>query len=72
MTPTAKFRWLEFHERTIGDAIRNAAAHPSAILNKNGVRVRVLQQWWEIGSPMPDGSIFTQGEWRDIPIEEQA
>jgi hypothetical protein len=29
-------------------------------------KVRVLQQWWE-----HDGHIIFDGEWRDVPLEEE-
>ena len=61
MTPTAKFRWLEIE----------GLEHPSAIAipGNDGLRVRVLQQWWAVER---EGQITPQGEWRDVPIEEQA
>jgi hypothetical protein len=57
MTPTTRFRYIE---RTV------------PINETTGKRVRILQQWWE-----PERNIIdmvagkTQGEWRDIPMEEE-
>ena len=61
MTPTTRFRYVErdSHEHNGEHFI-----HPH--------RVQVLQQWWE-----PERNIIdmvagkTQGEWRDIPLEEE-
>jgi hypothetical protein len=57
MTPTTRFRYIE---RTV------------PINETTGKRVRILQQWWQ-----PERNIIdmvagkTQGEWRDIPLEEE-
>ena len=41
-----------------------------------GERVRVLQQWWETEMVITDQSgevtrEWSEGEWRDVPIEEE-
>lgn len=74
MTPTAKFRWLIVPMTGV-----IGMEHPSAI-PYTGMRVRVLQQWWNAYVPTihyPNGvrdkdAYEVAGEWRDIPIEEQA
>jgi hypothetical protein len=63
MTPTNKLRFVE---RLV------------LINETTGKRVRILQQWWEnnmtinLGwtGDMPLGK--TNGEWRDVPVEEEA
>lgn len=60
MTPTAKFRWLKLKADEV-------VPHPSAITLFGDARV--LQQWWAIER---NGQITPTGEWRDIPVEEQA
>jgi len=65
MTPTAKQQWLDLPYET-----GIYAKHPSAIEVRDG-RVRVLQQWWEQTLSDMDGP-EVKGEWRDIPVEEQA
>lgn len=60
MTPTAKLRWLE---------LPLGAERNGAVSSWNGISVRVLQQWWAVER---NGQITPTGEWRDIPIEEQA
>ena len=34
-----------------------------------GKRVRILQQWWAIER---EGQVTPTGEWRDIPLEQEA
>ena len=60
MTPTTRFRYIERQDFT------EDLANPRTI--------RILQQWWE-----PERNIIDmvaekkmQGEWRDIPLEEEA
>lgn len=72
MTPTAKLRWLELNGTEVW-------AHPSAIYDAATNRFRVLQQWWHdeyisIVDPeaFGDSQYGYKGEWRDLPIEEQA
>jgi len=31
--------------------------------------IRILQQWWAIER---DGQVTPTGEWRDVPLEEEA
>ena len=76
MTPTAKFRWLEiWKEKDITYDMRHPSAIPVAWTKE---RVRVLQQWWEDELPtiVAHGTDYVEterkGEWRDIPVEEQA
>ena len=64
MTPTAKFRWLEMWV----EADITYDRHPSYIPTTR-TKGRVLQQWWAVER---EGQITPQGEWRDVPIEEQA
>jgi hypothetical protein len=45
-------------------------------------KVRILQQWWEVGNMVlaihvtdKDGNTLpspNRGEWRDVPLEEEA
>jgi hypothetical protein len=62
MTPTTKFRYVE----------RDSYSHNGEHFIEPH-RVRILQQWWE-----PERNIIdmvagkTQGEWRDIPLEQEA
>jgi hypothetical protein len=67
MTPTTRFRYIE--------RVVPAPEHGKDI----GKTVRILQQWWEQkgmtmnlgwGGEMPIGEI--KGEWRDIPLEQEA
>ena len=63
MTPTPKLRFVE-----------RVVQFPVELMSDitMGRRVRVLQQWWE-----PERNIIdmvagkTQGEWRDVPLEEE-
>ena len=61
MTPTAKLRFVE----------RDSYSHNGEHFIEPH-RVRILQQWWE-----PEQNIIdmlagkTQGEWRDVPLEEK-
>ena len=67
MTPTAKLRFVNGKET-------HETGHVTADGHRFlGVRyVRVLQQWWE-----PEQNIIdmvagkTQGEWRDVPLEQE-
>lgn len=69
MIPTAKFRWLKLSPD-------EEVFHPSAIILQH--QGRVLQQWWEDELPtiVAHGTDYVEterkGEWRDIPVEEQA
>ena len=56
MTPTNKLRFVE-REMELDVPLDVAVAR----------NVRVLQQWWE--PPYP-GSTW-EGEWRDVPLEEE-
>ena len=61
MTPTPKLRFVE---RDSYERNGEHFLHPH--------RVRILQQWWE-----PERNIIdmvagkTQGEWRDVPLEDE-
>ncbi len=65
MTPTNRLRFVEravpMHPfyRTVG---------PDGEMRQAVQTYRVLQQWWE---PHYPGSAM-QGEWRDVPLEEEA
>lgn len=69
MIPTMKFRWLE---------VPLGAERNSATASWNELSVSVLQQWWENELPtiVAHGTDYVEterkGEWRDIPVEEQA
>lgn len=69
MTPTAKFRWFVPSSDMTWLAVLNK--HPSAVTNAAG-QYRVLQQWWEDDNYEINGVPKHSGEWRDIPVEEQA
>ena len=77
MIPTMKFRWLELPKDWIDRQTQIRKQHPAAI-DMYGGRVRVLQQWWEDELPtiVAHGTDYVEterkGEWRDIPVEEQA
>jgi hypothetical protein len=73
MTPTPKLRFVE-----------RVVQFPVELMSDitMGRRVRVLQQWWEDrnivlavhvedkdGNPLPPPM---RGEWRDVPLEEEA
>ncbi len=58
MTPTAKLRWVT---RLGGDGVKP--------VDKDDMYVRVLQQWWIDEDTEIDGTF--EGEWRDIPLEEE-
>jgi hypothetical protein len=70
MTPTPKLRFIE--------RVVPAPEHGEGI----GKRVRILQQWWEVGNIKlaihvtdKDGNTLpspNRGEWRDIPLETEA
>ena len=66
MTPTAKFRWLKLPAACDWWDVRTK--HPSAVSAADDCMC-VLQQWWAVER---EGQITPQGEWRDVPIEEQA
>ena len=57
MTPTNKLRFVERFHQTGMDGSGVAT----------GVKVRILQQWWEWEVTYPTVS----GEWRDVPIEKE-
>ena len=63
MTPTPKLRFVERIIQFQIEPMSNTTM---------GETVRILQQWWE-----PERNIIdmvagkTQGEWRDIPLEEE-
>jgi len=58
MTPTTRFRYIE---RTM------------PINETTGKRVRILQQWWKVEN-ITDAvhNNILDGEWRDIPLEQEA
>ena len=59
MTPTNKLRFVERKDFTDDPA--------------NPVTRRVLQQWWEVeGWAHEDHIMYGGGEWRDVPLEEEA
>jgi len=61
MTPTPKLRFVE---RVV----------PASIYGEGiGKKVRVLQQWWEVEN-ITDAvhNNILDGEWRDIPLEQEA
>ena len=70
MTPTNKLRFVE--------RVVPAPEHGVGI----GKKVQILQQWWEEKNVMlavhitdKDGNTLpspTCGEWRDVPLEEEA
>ena len=59
MTPTNRLRFVERKDFTDDPA--------------NPVTRRILQQWWTAG-PLDALSVQlgTNGEWRDVPLEEEA
>jgi hypothetical protein len=73
MTPTPKLRFVE---RQI-----NICTSPDGTVS-HGTMVRILQQWWEVGNMVlaihvtdKDGNTLpspNRGEWRDVPLEEEA
>ena len=75
MSPTAKQRYLKKPVDMTHEAFY--VLHPTAVKHLDGV-VRVLQQWWENELPtiVAHGTDYVEterkGEWRDIPVEEQA
>ena len=60
MTPTPKLRFVE--------RIVPAPEHGKDI----GKTVRILQQWWEDNSTDIHWVNGNPGEWRDIPLENEA
>lgn len=67
MTPTAKIRWLKL---PMTETV--AFERPSAQQTPFGQSVIVLQQWWVSREPIDLDTEIPKGEWRDVPIEEQA
>ena len=63
MTPTTRFRYVE---RPI-----NICTSPDGTVS-HGTMVRILQQWWEDNSTDIHWVNGNPGEWRDIPLEEEA
>ena len=57
MTPTTRFRFIE---RIV------------PINETTGKRVRILQQWWEGEKWNEEFTQILSGEWRDIPLEQEA
>jgi len=57
MTPTPKLRFIE---RLV------------PITETTGTRVRILQQWWEGEKWNEEFTQILSGEWRDIPLEQEA
>jgi hypothetical protein len=63
MTPTAKLRFVE---RTVQVPFQN---YKDVTESKT---VRILQQWWEVEQNIIDRAAGrTQGEWRDVPLEDE-
>jgi hypothetical protein len=68
MTPTTRFRYIERQDFT------DDVANPQTL--------RILQQWWEdknivltVHITDKDGNTLpspNRGEWRDIPLEQEA
>jgi hypothetical protein len=68
MTPTTRFRYIERQDFT------DDVANPQTL--------RILQQWWEdknivltVHITDKDGNTLpspNRGEWRDIPVEQEA
>jgi hypothetical protein len=71
MTPTPKLRFVE----------RDSYSHNGEHFEMPH-KVRILQQWWEVGNMVlaihvtdKDGNTLpspNRGEWRDVPLEEEA
>ena len=66
MEPTNRLRFVEREEKHWLDD-RNYSVR----------RIRILQQWWAPFRTIPDGYGYRiveleGGEWRDIPLEEEA
>ena len=64
MTPTPKLRFVE---RVIQIPIE------PMINTTMGKKVRILQQWWKVEN-ITDAlhNNILDGEWRDVPLEEEA
>ena len=58
MIPTAKLRWID---RLYGVGVLPA--------DREGMYVRVLQQWWTSVEVFSD--VHEYGEWRDVPLKEE-
>ncbi len=56
MKPTPKLRFIERHKELFIDPDTNIS---------HGVKLRVLQQWWE------PTQWNAEGEWRDVPLEAE-
>jgi hypothetical protein len=57
MTPTSKLRFVE---------------RKVFVFVVTPKTIRVLQQWWEVEQNIIDRAAGkTQGEWRDVPLEEE-
>ena len=62
MTPTNKLRFVK-RKVHLGPFYRTV--DPSGQLQEGAHTIRVLQQWWQ-SVHHPD-----EGEWRDVPLEEE-
>ena len=62
MTPTPKLRFVE----------RDSYSHNGEHFHEPH-KVRILQQWWEIEN-ITDAlhNNILDGEWRDVPLEQEA
>ena len=56
MKPTPELRFIERHKELFIDPDTNIS---------HGVKLRVLQQWWE------PTQWNAEGEWRDVPLEAE-
>jgi L-rhamnose mutarotase len=64
MNPTTRFRWLIFN------IVGHQGEHPSASIHA-GNQAKVLQQWWAYTSIITSTLMKSDGEWKDVPMEQE-
>ena len=71
MTPTAKLRFVERVEGFEQYDVKVTERHGTEVCYRPK-KTRTLQQWWEPEQNIIDMVVGkTQGEWRDVPLEEE-
>jgi len=72
MTPTPKLRFVERVDGFEQYDVKVTERHGTEVCY-SPKKVRILQQWWEVEN-ITDAvhNNILDGEWRDIPLEQQA
>jgi hypothetical protein len=68
MTPTPKLRFVEREAGFEQYDVKVTERHGTEVCYRQK-KIRILQQWWQVAST---GQITTNGEWRDVLLENEA